>query len=570
MKKLFSFTMILAAALLVSFPAAAQCPYECCTDEDCDYGMICTVDNYCDYDDYGDCVDDSDCDEGYICMDGWCEWDEDYGYCDTSADCPEGQICVWGYCEDEGSGYCETDADCPEGYFCMEYYCEEGGSDYCMDDSHCPPGYICMDGYCEEDGFGYCDTDADCPPGQTCEDGYCMGGFQLCDDDSDCPAGQICDPTMFYCVPGSGGCQSDYDCQQGQVCVDGNCVDGGSDQCSQEGLRECVNDSSFKECGDFNADGHLEWSDPDSCADGQVCQNGDCLACGQEDQPCCAAESCDDGMRCVAGTCRPSSDCEDDCTRSGERQCFDDESYQVCGDFDDDWCFEWGPPENCGAGESCQGAGSCGACGGNWQDCCPGNVCNDGLTCSSGTCSEGGSDCTDDCSMFTAFRECVGTASYRECGLFDDDPCLDWGPETQCDAGNICSSGSCIPDPDCGDDCNNEGDPSKRCTDDTHYQDCLELIGNSCVVWGDPAACPDGQVCEGNGNCVSNCQAGTLDVCNGIDDDCDGYVDEDDDCAAGSSAASGGCGCAGVSGTGLPAGLMLLLLLLVPARMRRR
>lgn len=41
-------------------------------------------------------------------------------------------------------------------------------------------------------------------------------------------------------------------------------------------------------------------------------------------------------------------DCQDEC-ESGTRMCYDAEQYQLCGNFDEDECSEWGNPVECGS-----------------------------------------------------------------------------------------------------------------------------------------------------------------------------------------------------------------------------
>lgn len=51
--------------------------------------------------------------------------------------------------------------------------------------------------------------------------------------------------------------------------------------------------------------------------------------------------------------------------------------------------------------------------------------------------------CTDECSSSGA-RECIGDKSYAKCGNHDTDPCLEWGPSTDCSFGMVCGEGSCM------------------------------------------------------------------------------------------------------------------------------
>ena len=49
--------------------------------------------------------------------------------------------------------------------------------------------------------------------------------------------------------------------------------------------------------------------------------------------------------------------CSDECAQ-GDRRCSGDSGYEICDNFDDDSCLEWGGLEACASGTSCSN-GSC-------------------------------------------------------------------------------------------------------------------------------------------------------------------------------------------------------------------
>ena len=53
------------------------------------------------------------------------------------------------------------------------------------------------------------------------------------------------------------------------------------------------------------------------------------------------------------------------------------------------------------------------------------------------------SKCTNECDS-TGLRECYDSSSYKACGNYDNDTCLEWGSSTSCPSGYICSGGACI------------------------------------------------------------------------------------------------------------------------------
>jgi hypothetical protein len=144
--------------------------------------------------------------------------------------------------------------------------------------------------------------------------------------------------------------------------------------------------------------------------------------------------------------------------------------------------------------------------------------CAIGQTCVNGACSGGNA------------MNCNGMPSPLSC------------TQTGCAAGQMC-----VPDPDpnacypssCG--C----DPATGtwiCT-----ADCGQ--GSHCVSaqpCGPNGGCPPGTMCDANGMCAGSCTP-SPEMCNGVDDDCDGNIDEQDDpaaplCANGAACVMGQCG----------------------------
>ena len=57
---------------------------------------------------------------------------------------------------------------------------------------------------------------------------------------------------------------------------------------------------------------------------------------------------CPSGYICSDGACVTS--CTNECDSSGLRKCYDSLSYEICGNYDDDICLEWGSPVFCPSG----------------------------------------------------------------------------------------------------------------------------------------------------------------------------------------------------------------------------
>ena len=115
--------------------------------------------------------------------------------------------------------------------------------------------------------------------------------------------------------------------------------------------------------------------------------------------------------------------CENECNIN-DKVC-DGNGYKLCGDYDEDVCWEWGEVANCNSDE----------------------------TCENGVCIEADTPvtCSDRCSLDD--KKCFNDTNYQSCGNYDSDSCLEWGESILCPMGpigRICDEGECItgfPDP---------------------------------------------------------------------------------------------------------------------------
>ena len=173
------------------------------------------------------------------------------------------------------------------------------------------------DGSSDTDGSGTA-CESDCPRvGAT----QCLGGgVQTCalDGASGCLLWQE-----------TVACGADQRCEEG-ACVEGACVDA----CLFSGQTCAAEGGIVNACLDADGDGCKELSQVD------VCEAG--------------TERCDGG-HCIATTCDVT--CE-----LGTTRCQGETGFQVCGDFDNNGCLEFGGPVT-----PCDGADVCfaGACGEN-------------------------------------------------------------------------------------------------------------------------------------------------------------------------------------------------------------
>jgi MYXO-CTERM domain-containing protein len=216
------------------------------------------------------------------------------------------------------------------------------------------------------------------------------------------------------------------------------------------------------------------------------------------------------------------------------------------------------------------------------QDGC---ACANGATdaCVTATCGAGQRECDDHCQ----WNEChVPAAGAEICDGFDND-CDGQTDEDVC--------GSCVPTTEVCDDADNDCDTvvdenrvcGPECTPVADTEDCNGNDDNCDGTVDEGCACPAGtparQCGVDAGRCTlgeqtctdgtwSECAGARLpmrDLCDGVDNDCDGATDENA-CNVDTGGSDDGCGCAVVSAGATSSRLGLLGLLLGALLVRRR
>ncbi len=350
-------------------------------------------------------------------------------------------------------------------------------------------------------------------------DGTDEDPVSACDDpDGDgygpgCPAGDDCVPDDATSHPGVEercGDGLDNNCD-GEVDEDCGCLDGQLETCwdgdpSQRDVGVCA--SGFRACSDG------AWG----ACEGQVLPEGASeTACDGRDEDCDG--QVDEGLVNACGACGPldrevcdllDNDCDGEVDEDADCDC-DDRTNQPC---------YGGPPSTLGRGQCRGGVADC--VDGAWQTCVgevlPLTEICDGLD----------NDCDGfvDEGLRNACGDCADAVPDEICDGLDND-C-----DGQVDEGVRLVCGRCpgdVVEEGCGngldDDCDGVVDEGCPCTtgEATCYPGPAEVA--------DVGECRSGtRACSSGGEVWGPCEGyvlPTIEVCDGLDNDCDGTVDRD-------------------------------------------
>ena len=372
----------------------------------------------------------------------------------------------------DGALVCADNTDCQDGYRCVEGSCVE--KPMCTD--------FDADGFCDKrEGYDDCnDNRADIHPGaeESCDgvDNNCNGEV---DEGCPCNSGdtQVCGTDVGACVKGTQTCENGQwgECQGGrQPAAQEDCDDELDNDCDGSINNGCAcNEGDSRSCG----------SDLGQCTPGvQTCQEKD----GEW-----VWSDCTGGTPPVEEIC--GDDTDNDCDGALDNGCECDEQQRPCG---------------LTAGICSAGVQRC--VDGYWGSCEGGRLPDDEV------CDGLDNDCDDltdeGCECLNGEFEACGT-DVGECSM-GSRHCVHgrWGP---CD-------GEVAPTQELCDGRDNDCDGE--------YDEDFEELLQPCSAGEGICSRPGAWVCSEDGTslvCSATPGTGTEEFCNGLDDDCDGSTDED-------------------------------------------
>lgn len=473
---------------------------------------------------------------------------------------------------DTATALCTTDRDCADGLFCTgveRCQPEAAGADSrgCVAPANGPCGAVVCDEasrsceVCPPVGStGTCDVGSGCDDGtfcngdEVCLAGYCQRTPRSCDQGLTCvESARACGEP---CLTASD-CQDASFCNGAEICDRGICGLPTALPCESlsacsESLHRCTRCASF-----------------DDCQDGNFCNGAEyCILVGGLGGSCHSAvvPRCSDTQTCdeAAQTCRCGidSDCDDGFFCNGVEHCLAHVCYPgvspcaMSGDSCDEgtWTCSCGVNAGCDDGWYCNGIEQCsgGNCYAGIAPCVAPRTCDEtGRTCTWATCVVD-QDCADPffCNGVERCMPGASGADVHGCVASSTSPCVQY---QRCDEGQqrcvfYCphaadADGDGHVSIDCGGDDCDDTDEHRFPGNPELCPNGLDLRDEDCdpLTVGSTDADNDGFVSSGCCNvqrdlsqlCGPDCDDSRADIspvaaeiCDGIDNNCNGQIDE--------------------------------------------
>ncbi len=215
------------------------CTIDVCTGSGCTHSTTCGgAEPVCTPSGCVECVADEHCLDGRSCdpETNTCEY-----ACASADDCDDGLVCTIDSC-DPGTG-CTHRLACPE----TRPFCTLDGCVECLDASYCPADLACVDGACRAPCTDdTCDDGLFCNGAERCVDGFCESGHPPCrigcseelETCLECAVDEHCDDGRF--------------CTGEAACVDGACIAGPApcaphETCDEESRSCTSHDDGFED-----------------------------------------------------------------------------------------------------------------------------------------------------------------------------------------------------------------------------------------------------------------------------------------------------------------------------------
>jgi hypothetical protein len=410
---------------------------------------------------------------------------DDHDCDDVGKRCDKNKDCCTGKCKDRRC-VCKNDDDCPgpkgKDRQCLVARCRSNGTCEIVPK---PSGASCDDGN-------------RCTVNDTCDgNGACIPGpIKNCDDNNPCTE-DSCDPDTGKCrhkkIPDC--CRKDSECKDDDPCTKNTCQDN---VCVHQPIPDCCRTAA-------------------DCDDGNPCTRDTCKdhTCRHRQIPnCCRTDGdCDDADACTTDLCDPAT---------GECR------YEpvICPD-DNDKCTVTICDTKLGCVTqpiTCENLGPC-----VLTECHPDQGCLYTNLPADTPCADDTNKCTRD------ICDGQGVCLHSPITCDDDNPCT----TTSCDP----ASGCTFSPVDDGTPCSTASIPNGTCQDGTCEVSCPG-VGSPCST-GLFGICAEGTIqCIDPGKpvCVPTHQP-VDETCNGLDDDCDGQIDNGATCPNGLPCQNGACGC---------------------------